>query len=82
MISLAVAGAILGVVGLLGYVWKHRTGTIARGIGAAGAKYNELYGQGAPPQLPPPAVHSLAKRNDGNKANETTAGHRDVAPGS
>ena len=56
MTGLLVAAAILGVIGLLGYVWSHRTGTVARAIGAAGAEYNELYGQGRPPQIPPPAA--------------------------
>ncbi len=64
MTGLVVAAAILGVVGLLAYVWKHRTGTVARGIGATGVKYNELYGQGRPPQIPPPAAQRSLGRND------------------
>lgn len=44
------------VAGALWYVWKHRTGRAARAIGAAGARYNELNGQGGPPRMLPPAV--------------------------
>lgn len=76
MAGLIVATAMLGVVGLLGYVWKHRTGVMARGIGAAGAKYNELYGQGGPPQIPPPAAHRLVERDDGDSSQRpSNRGH-------
>ena len=57
MTGLLVAAAILGVIGLLGYVWSHRTGTVARAIGAAGAEYNELYGSG-PSTADPAACRS------------------------
>jgi hypothetical protein len=43
---------MLAVFGVLADIWKHRTGKLARGIGAAGAEYNDLYGQGGPPQTP------------------------------
>ena len=43
-----------GVVVALAMLWKHRQGRIARGIGAAGAAYNEFNGQGRPPVIAPP----------------------------
>lgn len=52
MIALTVAAALLVVLGVLAYIWRHRTGKAARGIAAAGITYNELYGQGRPPEMP------------------------------
>ena len=66
MTSVVVIAGILLVICVLWYIWSHRTGTLARGIGAAGARYNELYGQGRPPRIPPPAAHGSADLNDGN----------------
>ena len=63
MTGLVVLAGILLVSGLLWYVWKNRTGRLARGIGAAGTKYNELYGQGGPPQMPPPPA-LIERRHD------------------
>ena len=34
------------VVGALWYLFKNRRGAAARGIGAAGSRYNEFYGFG------------------------------------
>jgi hypothetical protein len=45
---------IAAVIGLICYAWKRRRSALARGIGAAGASYNELCGQGQPPRVPPP----------------------------
>lgn len=45
---------IAAVVGLIWYVWRHRRGVVARGVGSAGSSYNEFYGQGRPPQVPFP----------------------------
>ena len=66
MTGVVVIAGILVVNCLLWYIWKHRTGAMARGVGAAGARYNELYGQGRPPQIPPPAAHGSADLNDGD----------------
>ncbi|ACV76569.1 hypothetical protein [Nakamurella multipartita] len=51
MTGLIVLAALLLVVGLLWYLWRHRTGSLARGIAAAGATYNEFNGQGRPPEM-------------------------------
>lgn len=61
--GLITLAALAGVGGLLRYVWRHRSGTIARGLGAAGARHNELYGQGRPPEMPPSSWYASA---DGN----------------
>ena len=57
-------GVILVVSCLLWFIWRHRTGILARGVGAAGARYNELYGQGGPPQIPPPSSHGFSLSNE------------------
>jgi hypothetical protein len=62
-----IAGVVL-VVGLLWYVWRHRTGKLARGVGAAGVRYNELYGQGGPPQIVPPAAHGTLAPDEGDSS--------------
>jgi len=59
--GLITIGALLGVMGLLWYVWRHRAGTAARGIGAAGSRYNELYGQGRPLEMPSAASQTTAE---------------------
>lgn len=61
MTALIMIAALLSVMGLLLYVWRHRTGAAARGIAAAGIKYNELYGQGRPPEIPSAASHTTAE---------------------
>ena len=49
-------GVIVSVIALIRYVWTHRDGALARGISAAGGRYNELNGQGRPiGDLTPPA---------------------------
>ena len=58
---------ILVVICLLWYIWSHQTGALARGVGAAGARYNELYGQGQPPLIPPPAAHGSSESGDGGR---------------
>lgn len=66
--AVLIAG-ILAVICLLWYVWSHRAGALARGVGAAGARYSELYGQGRPPSISPPAAHgsSDSKNGDGGR---------------
>ncbi|MEP6562087.1 MAG: hypothetical protein ABJD68_13555 [Nakamurella sp.] len=64
--QVVIVAIILGVVVLLYYLWKHREGPAARGLGAAGAEYNVLYGQGAPPEIPPPAAHGKDTRTTGD----------------
>jgi hypothetical protein len=66
-----IAGVVL-VVGLLWYVWRHRTGKLARGVGAAGVRYNELYGQGGPPQIVPPAAHGTLAPDEGDSSKGGT----------
>ncbi|RIJ77572.1 hypothetical protein D1871_06270 [Nakamurella silvestris] len=51
---------LAAIGGLLGYIWTHRSGRLARGIGSAGASYNEFYGQGRPPEVVRPAEESAA----------------------
>lgn len=46
------------VIGLIWYAWTHRNGALARSIGSAGVRYNELYGQGSPPKTPWPTSQS------------------------
>ncbi len=64
MTTLVVIAGLLGAGALIAYVWTHRTGRLARGIGSAGATYNELYGQGAPPPVSP--VHRTDERTEGD----------------
>jgi len=59
-----ILAVLFAVVLLIGYVWKHKSGTVARSVGAAGAKYNHLYGQGAPPEIPRPAAPFTATRDE------------------
>jgi hypothetical protein len=47
------------VIGLIWVAWRHRRGALARGIGSAGAAYNDHYGQGRPPQVPLPPERKL-----------------------
>ncbi len=61
MTGLIVIAALLSVLGLLLYAWRHRTGAAARGIAAAGLKYNELYGQGRTPEIPSAASQTTAE---------------------
>lgn len=61
MTGLIVIAALLSVMGLLWYIWRHRTGAAARGIAAAGIRYNELSGQGRPPEMPSVASHTTAE---------------------
>jgi len=49
---------LVAVVAVLTYAWKHRTGRLARGVGSAGAAYNELYGQGRPPEVIRPTAEA------------------------
>lgn len=37
---------VICMAGLLWLAWRYRTGVVARGIGAAGARYNEFSGLG------------------------------------
>ena len=64
MTGVVVMVGVLVVVGVLWYVWRHRSGVLAKGVGAAGARYNELYGQGGPPRIQPPAGYGSAEFND------------------
>ncbi len=43
-----IMAAVVLVIALL---WRHRRSALARGIGAAGAAYNEFHGQGRPPVI-------------------------------
>ncbi len=52
------------LVGLTWYVWKHKRGVLARGIGAAGARYNELTGQGTLPTITAPISQPPIRGDD------------------
>ena len=69
--QIIIIAVILGVVSLFYYLWKHRAGRLARGIGAAGSEYNMLYGQGAAPEIPPPAVRATPTRPTGPGTGES-----------
>lgn len=72
MAGLIVVAGVIGVFGCLWYVWRHRTGTLARGIAAAGARYNELNGQGVPPQISPAPFTPVEQKNaDPGRLNES-----------
>ncbi|MEO5834509.1 MAG: hypothetical protein ABIR83_14215 [Nakamurella sp.] len=69
--------AMVAVAGALGFVWRHRTGKLAPGIGAAGAAYNEFNGQGALPTiLAPDTGHRTP--DTGHRTPDT--GHRSGGP--
>jgi hypothetical protein len=59
--GLIVVAALVGVVALLLFVWRHQTGTAARGIAAAGIRYNEIHGQGRPPEMPSVSSQTTAE---------------------
>lgn len=64
MTELIIVVVLCGVAGCLWYLWRHKTGTAARGIAAAGVRYNELNGQGRPPEISSTASHPSTDGND------------------
>lgn len=63
MDGLFVVSGMIGAFGCLWYVWRHRIGRLARGVAAAGARYNELNGQGVPPQISPAPLTPVEAEN-------------------
>lgn len=55
MVIVLAFGVPIGLIVAAVYLMRHRSSRLTRGVAAASATYNELYGQGRPPQVQAPA---------------------------
>lgn len=54
LFTFVLVGTGLAVVAVLGYMWRHRSSRLTRGVADAAVTYNVLHGQAPPPTIPPP----------------------------
>lgn len=68
---LIIVAVVLLIGGLVWLAWAHRSGAVARGVAAAGTRYNGFFGLGAGPNAPAAPTSALPQSRCGDSLSLT-----------